>query len=264
MLTRPLAGDSRLFLWYLAFDLTEAAAGGAIALARRFTRKERWRRQLAKLEAGGLIRSRGEGPLDGRVVQLTEIGRDVLWGGVDPEVRWRRRWDGVWRMVLFDVPQSRASLRVNLCRKLRRLRFGWLQNSVWLSPDSVSDLRQTLRREKVSVESMLFMEGRPAGGEDDAELVTGAWDFERLARLHADYLKLLRAKPPVSRSLQSGRWPTWLATEDRAWRAIIRHDPLLPSVLLPPSYAGRDVWAARCEMLRSAAESMRAFVGRDG
>jgi phenylacetic acid degradation operon negative regulatory protein len=263
MFTRPLGGDSRFILWLLALDVMEAAGVGVVALARRFTRKDRWRRHLLALKAGGLISAPGEGPLDERVVRLTDAGNAALWGGVDPEARWRRGWDGVWRMAMFDVPESRGALRTRMRRKLRSLRFGWLQNSVWLSPDPVGELLRTLRGGKVAVESLLFMEGRPAGGENDAELVAGAWDFGMLARLHADYLKLLQERPHPGRTLRRGTWSAWLAIEDRAWRAIARVDPFLPAVLCPRAYAGRTVWEARREMLREGADAMIETVRAD-
>lgn len=250
MLTRPLAGDSRLFLWLLALELVEGAAVQAAQVARSFTRPERWRRQLASLERAGFISTQGGRRIDDRVIRLTDAGRNMVWGEVEPEALWRRPWDGVWRMALFDVPQSRAALRTRLRRKFRHLRFGWLQNSVWLSPDPIVDVLRALRDEKISVESLLFMEGRPAGGEIDAELVAGAWDFDRLARMHADYLKLLRAKPKVGRWDKSGQLATWLLTEARAWRAVARADPFLPEILLPAGYAGRIAWQARSETMR--------------
>jgi DNA-binding transcriptional regulator PaaX len=253
MLTRPLAGDSRFLLLLLAVDVLEEAGGELVALCRRASRQGRMDRHLSNLEKAGLINRGGAGPLDERLIRLTEAGQREVWGARDPEMLWRRRWDGVWRMAMFDVPESRNALRVRMRRKLRILRFGWLQNSVWLSPDPVSELRAALRDEQIAVESLLFMEGRPAGGESDVELVEGAWDFGRLGQLHASYLKFLKTRPGTVRAMTSRDWPAWIAAEDRAWRQIVRHDPFLPAVLLPRDYNGRSVWEARGETLRAVA-----------
>jgi phenylacetic acid degradation operon negative regulatory protein len=247
-----------MFLWLLALELVEGTASEAVEVARSFTRPERWRRQLAALQSAGFISTQGEGRVDERMIRLTDVGRSKVWGEVDPEALWRRPWDGLWRTALFDVPQSRAMVRARMRRRFRHLRFGWLQNSVWLSPDPIVDLLRALREEKISVESLVFMEGRPAGGEIDAELVIGAWDFDRLARMHADYLKLLRAKPKVGRGDKGGQLATWLVAEDRAWRAVARADPFLPEILLPAGYAGRIVWQARSETLREVLEKTLA------
>jgi phenylacetic acid degradation operon negative regulatory protein len=256
MSVRPLSGDSRWILWLLVTDLIEQAGETLGELRRRHSRPGRMNRHLKALETAGLVEHLGTEQGDDRLVRLTDAGRDSFWGTLDPEALWGRRWDGVWRMAMFDVPQARNALRVRMRRKLRDLRFGWLQNSVWVSPDPIADLLRALAAEEISVESLLFMEGRPAGGETDAELVAGAWDFEQLARLHATYLKFLETRPASPRVTKGGGWPVWLAAEERAWRAIVRHDPFLPAALLPRGYAGRTVWEARREILRTTAQAL--------
>jgi phenylacetic acid degradation operon negative regulatory protein len=256
--TRPLGGDSRWFLWLGAADLAEGAIGALWKLAQGATRKGRLDRHVRNLEKAGLIECRTAGTLDERIVRVTEAGHRNLAGDCDPEALWARKWDGLWRTAMFDVPESRNALRVRLRRTLRQLRFGWLQNSVWLSPDRVSDLVLALEKERVSAECLLFLEGRPAGGEDDAELVRSAWDFERLGTMHRHYLRLLKTRPRGVKAAVSGEWIPWLQAEDRAWRKIVRWDPFLPAVLLPPGYAGRTAWAARNETLREGAQEVIA------
>jgi phenylacetic acid degradation operon negative regulatory protein len=211
---------------------------------------------MKDLESGGLIGGTGTGPLDERLFRITRRGRAAFLGEIDPEALWTRTWDGVWRLAMFDVPQVHASLRTRLRRKLRELRFGWLQNSVWLSPDPVSQLIGQLTQKDVTVESLFFIEGRPAGGETDAELVAGAWDFAELAKQHATYLKLLRTRPSFGRQTKSAEWSAWLESESRAWRAVARRDPFLPAPLLPADYAGRTVWQARRDALHASSRAI--------
>ncbi len=45
-----------------------------------------------------------------------------------------KSWDGKWRLVIYDVDASRASLRNIFRSMLKRLGFFKLQNSVWLYP----------------------------------------------------------------------------------------------------------------------------------
>src|SRR6266496_3474214 len=71
-----------------------------------------FRRQLAKLERQKLLESLTVGHDQShqleRVRRLTETGRLHALGGRDPDAWWRRRWDGHWRLVLFDVPNAQA------------------------------------------------------------------------------------------------------------------------------------------------------------
>jgi hypothetical protein len=44
------------------------------------------------------------------------------------------RWDGQWRIVLFDVPEQKQLARTVFRRTLKRLGFKYLQRSVWVYP----------------------------------------------------------------------------------------------------------------------------------
>ncbi len=45
-----------------------------------------------------------------------------------------KRWDGKWRMVLFDIPTRYNSRRSILIDKLRQMDFYLLQHSAWIHP----------------------------------------------------------------------------------------------------------------------------------
>lgn len=45
-----------------------------------------------------------------------------------------RRWDGKWRMLVFDIKETRRIVRENLRRSLMRIGFEKMQNSVWVYP----------------------------------------------------------------------------------------------------------------------------------
>lgn len=47
------------------------------------------------------------------------------------------RWDGKWRMVIFDIPEKRKGDRDTLRRLLVQFGFKMLQASVWASPYAV-------------------------------------------------------------------------------------------------------------------------------
>ncbi len=140
-------------------------------------------RQTAFLERSGFLeRARGK-PKD-RVYRLSETGRLHALGGRDPAVQWARAWDGRWRLVLFDVPRTQNTRRDKLRRFLRSRSFGCLQGSVWISPDPVNEIRKQLEGGAINVNSLVLFEAIPQGGESNAEIVAGAWDFEDINRLY--------------------------------------------------------------------------------
>ena len=44
------------------------------------------------------------------------------------------RWDGKWRIVIFDIPEKKKAAREALRKKLCDLEFYRLQRSVWVTP----------------------------------------------------------------------------------------------------------------------------------
>ena len=51
----------------------------------------------------------------------------------------KRRWDGRWRVLIFDVPEYRRGVREQIRRTLREVGFVRLQDSVWIYPYDCED-----------------------------------------------------------------------------------------------------------------------------
>lgn len=233
-------------------NLTESFEGWAY--------RQGLRQQLVALEKAQLLERQGERPTD-RVHRLTQAGRLVALGGCDPVARWERQWDGQWRMILFDVPQAKASDRVRLRRALAERGFGYLQDSVWISPDPLTGERAALGAAQVDVESLLLLEARPCAGESDAEIVAGAWDFNAINDCYARHAAVLDSlpTPPLQDEAAAQRLHRWLRAERLAWLEVTHRDPFLPQVLHPPGYPGVKAWSRRLEVMRSVGRRMRSF-----
>lgn len=233
------------------FDLAGAALEvSEVALAagwERWLGPQRFTRRLQQLERAGLVARGPEVAGIERVVRLTLAGRLAALGGRDPEERWSRSWDGRWRLVVFDVPELTRTTRVRLERLLRRMSFGYLQDSVWLSPDPLDALSKAMAGKAGEAGTLTLFEGRPCGGESDADLVRGAWDFARIDRCYRDYLEVLGSRS-ARLGVRSRR--DWIRAEWAAWCRAMRIDPLLPAAVLPPGYRGREAWQRRVEKMR--------------
>lgn len=74
---------------------------------------------------------------DGTIeVVLTERGK-VMAGRFNPDkmkIARPSRWDGRWRVVIYDIPHSKKSARDALRRKLYELGFAEWQKSVFIFP----------------------------------------------------------------------------------------------------------------------------------
>jgi phenylacetic acid degradation operon negative regulatory protein len=217
--------------------------------------------QLAELEKQRLLERDLKSPGD-RLYRLTERGRLHALGGRDPQVQWTRRWDGRWRLVLFDVPVCENVRRQRLRRYLRGRAFGCLQDSVWITPDPVHSEREILAGGEIDAASLLLLEARPAAGESDAQIVSGAWDFARINQSYARHMEVLDEFPsrPLRDVAAARALQQWAADEREAWLAAVQCDPLLPETLLPREYLGRNAWRRRKEVLSRAGRRLRTFV----
>jgi len=180
----------------------------------------------------------------GRLVyRLTELGKRSVLGGRHPEERWSRAWDGQWRMVVFDLPGRCHTIRQQLLRWLRQNSFGYLQNSVWISPDSVSDITEALAEFRDDVESFSVLEAKCCAGSSDAALVRGAWDFPQINKRYEAHLSQAEGELRLSRRPATpAEVRSRLRHERLAWRRALAIDPLLPRVLLPADYLGQRAW----------------------
>jgi phenylacetic acid degradation operon negative regulatory protein len=219
-------------------------------------------RELGVLEKRNLVERDVRAP-DERVYRLTEQGRLRALGGRDPQAEWKREWDGLWRLILFDVPSAADTRRQKLRRYLRGQAFGCLQKSVWITPDPLVRERELLAGDKIDVEVLVLWEGRPCAGERDAEIVAGAWDFGRIDRRYAKYLKVLDQRPTGALADDSAAkvFQRWVTAERKAWFDAVSIDPLLPERLLPPGYLGCEAWQRRGAAQAHVREQIGNFGG---
>jgi hypothetical protein len=100
---------------------------------------------LLRLEQRGLIHITGEGR--SREIQLTQQGEekiDALYAGAYV-IPMPVRWDGKWRLVMFDVPEKRKKVRDTLRLLLRSAGFIHFQDSAWIQPYPCDELVTLLR-----------------------------------------------------------------------------------------------------------------------
>lgn len=74
-------------------------------------------------------------------IRVTEKGkRRILRYNVDEmKIKKQKRWDGIWRIVIFDIPEKKKIARDVLRNKLKELGFVMLQKSSWIYPYPCKD-----------------------------------------------------------------------------------------------------------------------------
>ncbi|KKW40025.1 MAG: Repressor in ring oxydation complex/ phenylacetic acid degradation pathway related protein (PaaX) [Parcubacteria group bacterium GW2011_GWA1_54_9] len=94
---------------------------------------------LGRLVAKGLVTFVEE---DGkRYARITEKGERMLQMETErTAIAKKRKWDRRWRVVIFDIPERRKSVRASLRRFMNEYGFVRLQDSVWIYPYDCEDL----------------------------------------------------------------------------------------------------------------------------
>ncbi len=216
-------------------------------------------RQIRRLEAQGLLEQKPD--TADAIYRLSDTGRITALGGRDPEQAWNRTWDGVWRTLVFDVPVTQDSARKRLRRRLKQSGFGYLQNSVWISPDPVPQDLEMLGREIAGVEFLTCFDCLTRNPDTDIRIVRASWPFEAIHEQYERCRKVLMDFPGPGFGTASQRQAllNWARAEQAAWKSVVEVDPFLPAALQPTGYRGREVWRLRGEVLRQAGEAIHGL-----
>ncbi|OGE32914.1 hypothetical protein A3C59_01780 [Candidatus Daviesbacteria bacterium RIFCSPHIGHO2_02_FULL_36_13] len=90
---------------------------------------------LKRLRENGLIELVSDEKL---VARLTDSGKDkVLWEKIKSD---DEKWDGKWRIVIWDIPEKRRKARDLLRYKLKWLGFKQLQKSIWVTKKDCTEM----------------------------------------------------------------------------------------------------------------------------
>lgn len=108
-------------------------------------KKDSLSRAIKRLRERGLLEQE-QREMDEIVFRLTQEGRNLalLIGDNVGD------WDGRWRIVVFDIPESKRIVRDVLRKRLKRWGFEPWQKSVWASKKNVTiKLREFIKELKI-------------------------------------------------------------------------------------------------------------------
>lgn len=111
-------------------------------------KRYRLRQIVKRMKDQDLISFREEG--DDTIVKLTEKGKlKLLKFNLDEmKINDQVDWDGKWRLIYFDIPETKKVAREMFRKKLKELGFYQLQKSIFIIPfeckDEIDFLRATL------------------------------------------------------------------------------------------------------------------------
>jgi phenylacetic acid degradation operon negative regulatory protein len=226
-----------------------ATRGRSLTWNHSFPSQRAYWSAVYRLRRAGLVvmkRGRGRTP----ILVPTEKGAARVADVSRPEQFWKRKWNGYWYILVYDVPERDRSYRAALRGFLARMRMGCLQRSVWVSPDDIRPAYQDLV-EAAGVASYAFLfESKTVLGRGHEEVVRTAWPFDKLESIQRKYCEIYEENLGLvmSRGAQPADLSRLAREEMLAYRVAMDEDPLLPAELLPHGYKGKRVYDLHCRL----------------
>ncbi len=156
---------------------------------------------------------------------LTEEGKKRLQGFL-PEHFGKRKWDGNWYLVSYDIPEEKRRQRDILRSNLKRLGFGELHASLWISPfNFLGDVEKIIKEHSLSFYVILAVSDK-VGREESRILANKIWKLEELNNTYQDLIEKSKKKTPGELIFQ--------------YLSVLNSDPQLPLELLPEDWHGEE------------------------
>ena len=127
-------------------------------------------RSLKGLRESGLVESHFSGQND--YARLTPAGkRKAASVELESETALLNpNWDGKWRVILLDLPESRKSERESLRYLLKKAGFTCLKNSAWVSPYPFEHLFMNIKKDLGLETELVIMTTDTLDSETEAVL----------------------------------------------------------------------------------------------
>lgn len=171
-----------------------------------------------------------------RGLAMLDEGRSRIFG------RGRSTWDGLWRMVIYAIPEQNRSQRDQLRKILAWHGFGPLASATWISPHPRLDVIAHALQEH-SAGRFDLLESRALDRSADREMARRCWDLDGLAREYAQILAQYEELLPLTdlAALPGEKALRQQVELVASYRTLPFRDPDLPDELLPEGWPGRRV-----------------------
>ncbi len=187
------------------------------------------RSTLRKLAKEGIIKQSKDS-----AYQITPAGIDLL-ALTFPAVRYYfSDWDGVWRVISYEIPENKRKVRDALRRKMSGWGLGPWHRSFWITPHPVLNEFKTLMGTLIPVEYAQAFEATHILG-DISVLVDKVWHRQELEKQYKQLFKtwhtILSDEHTQTKKLQLALF---------AYVNVLKDDPGLPKELLGEGWVGYE------------------------
>jgi DNA-binding transcriptional regulator PaaX len=183
--------------------------------------KKTWMEVVGRMvEAGELVEQ-------ATTIGLTKKGREELWALQPVRVYRDDAWDGVWRVVTFEIPEKKRVKRNQLRTYLLELGFGLWQRSLYVSAypllDVVREYTKHLGVEQLVADWQFSMKKK----HDNQRLIDEAYNIEGLREAYLILLEHYRGSSSLEGKGLEKKQRVWM----KDWQKLMFEDALHPKEL---------------------------------
>lgn len=144
------------------------SAFGRLQGHRRYFDKKRLRERVYYFKRRGYIET-SKNEDDTLEIKLTELGKEQVVKRAlgDLKILPQEQWDGIWRIVVFDVPEKNRWARDGIRQSLKRMGFYQLQKSTFAFPYPCREEVEFLARLYDRSNYIRFIETKAISYDDD-------------------------------------------------------------------------------------------------
>lgn len=165
--------------------------------------------------------------------RLASAGRQQLLRAFPVLKQTGKPWDGFWRLVVFDIPETRRSRRDSLRRELVKLGFGRLQDSIYLSPHAWDETFLNWIKSEDLSGAILLLEAKQKHLGEPRQLAEKVWQLTPLARSYRQLIDRLTTRFGIK---DVRKRDEFLRRSYHEYLEIALTDPWLPQELLPDDW----------------------------
>lgn len=144
--------------------------------------------------------------------------------------------DGVWKVVIFDIPDNEKMARLKFQKHLVELGFGKLSRGVYISPHPLFTAVKRLAR-KLGIENNITLI-KTSFIENEKHKIASAWN---LKEINAEYEKFIQIAKQESLK-RMPFWPLSAKQLEKVFAELYSKDPHLPKEILPASWHGKEAY----------------------
>lgn len=169
------------------------------------------------------------------VIRLTAQGGKLLDEVIPLKRMQKKKWDGKWRLVIFDIAEKKRKFRETLRNQLKKLGFGMWQKSVYVTPNPVMGEVNEFLKDNGLFGDVVCFESRRAGFGNDREF---AEEIFGLGKINKMYEQICTKAEALSFPMKKKQMKTEIFEQRFAkiWNQYLYlqlTDPYLPRELLP-------------------------------